>query len=151
MALTSLEMAQLAAEAAISRRARDVLILDLRELASFTDFFIIGSGTSDTQLQGIQDAIVERLKDEGATPWKREGSRQANWLVLDYVEIVVHLFLQDARSYYNLERLWGDAPQLPLPDVPESMIMDAEFDAELDDDWDDLDEYELDDFDSEEE
>ncbi len=142
MALTSLEMAELAAEAALGQRARDVIILDLREIASFTDFFVIGSGTSDTHLEGITEAIQDRLEEAAISPWKREGDRHANWLVLDYVDIVVHLFLQEARTYYNLERLWADAPRLPLPEIPESMITGPEFDVKLDEDWDDLDEYE---------
>jgi len=115
--LNSQQIAQLAAEAALSRRANDVVILDLRGIASFTDFFVICSGNSDTHLEGISNAILEKLEGNAVELWHREGSRNDNWLLLDYVDVVVHLFLREAREFYNLERLWADAPTVELPEA----------------------------------
>jgi ribosome-associated protein len=115
--LNSQQIAQLAAEAALSRRANDVVILDLRGIASFTDFFVICSGNSDTHLEGIFNAILEKLDENAVELWHREGGRHDNWLLLDYVDVVVHLFLREAREFYNLERLWADAPTVELPEV----------------------------------
>jgi ribosome-associated protein len=115
--LNSQQIAQLAAEAALSRRANDVVILDLQGIASFTDFFVICSGTSDAHLEGISNAILEKLKGNAVELWHQEGKRHDNWLLLDYVDVVVHLFLREAREFYNLERLWADAPTVDLPEV----------------------------------
>ena len=117
MELNSQQIAQLAAEAALSRRANDVVILDLRGIASFTDFFVICSGNSDTHLEGISNAILEKLEENAVGLWHREGSRHDNWILLDYVDVVVHLFLREAREFYNLERLWADAPTVELPEA----------------------------------
>lgn len=125
------QIAQLAAEAALSRRANDAVILDLRGIASFTDFFVICGGNSDTHLQGISNAITEKLEENAVELWHREGSRNDSWILLDYVDIVVHLFLREAREFYNLERLWADAPTVELP---EAVI-------EYDEEYDEYDEF----------
>ena len=134
MEVKSQQIAQLAAEAALSRRANDVVILNLQGIASFTDFFVICSGNSDTHLQGISNAILEKLKENAVELWHREGSRDDNWILLDYVDVVVHLFLREAREFYNLERLWADAPTVELP---EALIEDDEEYEEFDefDEW----------------
>ncbi|MFQ6039696.1 MAG: ribosome silencing factor [Candidatus Poribacteria bacterium] len=117
MELHSQQIAKLAAEAALSRRANDVVILDLRGIASFTDFFVICNGNSDTHLEGISNAILEKLEENAVELWHKEGSRNDNWILLDYVDVVVHLFLREAREFYNLERLWADAPTVELPEA----------------------------------
>ena len=129
MELNSRQIAQLVAEAALSRRANDVAILDLRGIASFTDFFVICSGNSDTHLEGISNAILEKLEENAVEIWHKEGNRSDNWILLDYVDVVVHLFLREAREFYNLERLWADAPTVELP---EALIDDDEEYEEFD-------------------
>ena len=137
----TLEIVQAAAATALSRRARDAVILDLRQLPSFTSFFVICSGISDTQVEGISDAVLDELKDNwNERPWHREGGRNADWILLDYVDFVVHIFLDEKREYYNLERLWGDAPQIEVPDV--EVITEYEEDEE---EYDELEDYEIDD------
>ena len=109
-------LAHAAAEAAASRRARNVTILDLRGLAAFTDFFVICTATSDTHAAGIADIVEESIEESGTKPWHREGSRGDRWMLLDYIDVVVHVFLADAREFYGLERLWADASPTVLED-----------------------------------
>ena len=112
----TLDMVKAAASAAMSRRAQDGVILDLRELDGFTDFFAIFSGTSDIQVEGISQAVREELENNWEQkPWHQEGARKADWILLDYVDFVVHVFLSERRAYYNLERLWAEAEQIELP------------------------------------
>lgn len=99
-------------EAARDKKALDLIILDLREMAAFTDYFIICSGSSAPQIQAISDEIEIRLKRVGKTPDHVEGYRQAQWILMDYSEFVVHIFSPDRRSHYNLERLWRGAGRL---------------------------------------
>ena len=112
----TLDMVKAAASAAISRRAQDGVILDLRELDGFTDFFAIFSGVSDIQVEGISQAVLEELESNWSQkPWHQEGARKADWILLDYVDFVVHVFLSERRAYYNLERLWAEAGRIELP------------------------------------
>lgn len=114
----TLDMVKAAATAAMSRRAQDGVILDLRQLDGFTDFFAIFSGTSDIQVEGISQAVLEELENNWAQkPWHQEGERKADWILLDYVDFVVHVFLSERRTYYNLERLWAEAEQIELPEL----------------------------------
>lgn len=141
MEKNTLEMVHAAAATALNRRASNAVILDLRQLPSFTNFFIICSGVSDTQVEGISDAVLDELKDNwNERPWHREGGRNADWVLLDYVDFVVHIFLEEKREYYNLERLWADAPQIEVPDV--EVITEYEEDEET---YDELEDYEFDD------
>lgn len=127
----TLDMVQAAAAAALSRKAHNTSILDLRAMAGFTDFFVICSGISDIQVEGISEAVLKSLKEEwDARPWHREGERKSDWILLDYVDFVVHIFLDEKREYYNLERLWGEAPTIEVPEVE----VEAEFD-EFDEDF----------------
>jgi ribosome-associated protein len=111
--LTSLpaEVAR-AAELILDRKGFDVAVLDLRGITSTTDFFIIASGRSDTHVSAIADNMVDELKKEGVRPVGVEGMRGGRWVLVDYVDFVVHVFHPDAREFYQLERLWGDAPLL---------------------------------------
>lgn len=114
----TLDIVKAAAAAGMNRRAQNGVILDLRELDSFTDFFVIFSGTSDIQVEGISEAILEELElNWDQRPWHREGERKADWILLDYVDFVVHVFLAERREYYNLERLWAEAERLELPEL----------------------------------
>ncbi|MDE0684044.1 MAG: ribosome silencing factor [Candidatus Poribacteria bacterium] len=114
----TLDMVKAAASAAMSRRAQDSVILDLRELDGFTDFFAIFSGVSDIQVEGISQAVLEELESNWSQkPWHQEGARKADWILLDYVDFVVHVFLSERRAYYNLERLWAEAGRIELPEL----------------------------------
>ena len=114
----TLEIVKAAASAAMSRRAQNGVILDLRELDCFTDFFAIFSGVSDIQVEGISQAVLEELETNWAQrPWHQEGERKADWILLDYVDFVVHVFLAERRTYYNLERLWAEAGRIDLPEL----------------------------------
>ena len=104
-----------ALHAASDKKALAPVVLDLRSIASFTDFFLITSGTNQRQVQAIADEIVERLKREGTRPARVEGYQTAEWVLVDYGDFVVHVFEDKARRFYDLERLWRDAAQLELP------------------------------------
>ena len=111
-------LAEAAAREAADRRGQDVVLLDLRGLTSATDYFVIVSGESDVQVRAIAARVEERLEREDVRPWHVEGVRNARWVLLDYVDFVVHVFHHDARRYYELERLWADAPIESFPDEP---------------------------------
>ncbi len=114
----TLKMVKAAAVAAMGRRAQNGVILDLRELGSFTDYFAIFSGISDIQVEGISEAVQDELEEHwGQRVWHREGARKADWVLLDYVDFVVHIFLEERRAYYNLERLWAEAVRIEIPEV----------------------------------
>lgn len=125
---STMDIVQAAIGAALSRRARDPVILDLRGLGSFTDFFAICSGTSDIQVEAISDAVLDELKEKwNVRPWHREGVHESDWVLLDYVDFVVHIFLDEKRKHFNLERLWIEAPTIEVPDI--EVKDDAEFGA----------------------
>ena len=102
-----------------NKKGFDVVLLDLRELTSFADFFVICSGDSDTQVKAIADEVDRGLRDEGIKCWHREGYQALSWVLLDYVDVVVHVFKKEAREFYSLEKLWGDAPVEKLTDPAE--------------------------------
>jgi ribosome-associated protein len=111
-----LALARRAAELAHEKKAEDLVLLDLRPLGAVTDFFLLASGHSETQVKAIADHILETLGREGVDPWHREGVENRRWILLDYVDVVVHVFHHETREYYLLERLWGDAGRIPLPE-----------------------------------
>jgi ribosome-associated protein len=104
-----------ALRAASDRKAVDIVVLDLREIASFTDYFIITSGTNVRQVQAIADAVVEQLKKQGTRAARIEGYNTAEWVLVDYGDFIVHVFEDKARHFYDLERLWRDAVRVALP------------------------------------
>lgn len=110
----SLALAQRAAQVAIDMRANDVVLLDLRGVTDMTDFFLVASGTSDTHARAIGEHIMAELKKEGSPAHHVEGLEQGRWVLLDFVDFVVHIFHPTLRNFYQLERLWGDAEQVPL-------------------------------------
>jgi ribosome-associated protein len=114
--LTSKELASKLAHLALTKKAEDIKILDLRKLTTITDFFVICTGGSDTQVKAIADAVMDGSKKLGERPWHREGMVNKSWVLLDYVEVVVHIFLNETRNFYGLEKLWGDAPVRALKD-----------------------------------
>ena len=108
--MTSHELARLCAELALSKKARDIDILDLREVSDMTDYFVICSGDSDTQVKAVTDAVTEGIKQRGQKVGRKEGYANLQWVLIDLFDVVIHVFQQRTREYYNLERLWGDAP-----------------------------------------
>ena len=95
---------------ASDKKAIEIRVLDVREIVGYTDFFVICSGNTDRQAKAIYEGIYEDLKHEGVLPRRVEGERQASWILMDYLDCVVHIFTPDARAYYRLEQLWGEAP-----------------------------------------
>jgi ribosome-associated protein len=93
-------------------KARRVVVLDLRGLNDATDYFVIASGTSDAHVRGIADSVMEKMGRKGVRTHHVEGLNTGRWVLLDYVDFVIHLFHPETRSFYQLERLWGDAPEL---------------------------------------
>lgn len=104
-----------AARAAVDKQAADLVLLDLKQVASFTDYFLLCTGFSLRQVQAISDAVEEELGRRGVHPAHVEGYQRGEWVLLDYVDFVVHVFSRQARSFYDVERLWRRAPRLPLP------------------------------------
>jgi ribosome-associated protein len=114
----SAELAERIAEIASDKKAIDIRVIDLRGIVSYTDFFVICSGNTERQAKAIHDGIYEELKKSGeidATrerllPRRTEGDREARWILMDYWDVIVHIFTPEAREYYRLEHLWGEAP-----------------------------------------
>lgn len=114
MPLTAAGKAQVSARAARDKKAQALLLLDLRAISGIADCFVVCSGTSSTHLRTIVEAIEAALKAEGHVVRHREGEAGSGWVLLDYGDVVVHVFLPETRAFYALERLWGDAPELPV-------------------------------------
>jgi len=105
----------LALHSASEKKAIDPVVLDLREIASFTDYFVIFSGANERQVQAISDEIYEQLKKAGEPAARVEGYKTAEWILLDFGDFVVHVFEQKARKFYDLERLWRESKRVTLP------------------------------------
>ncbi len=103
-----------------NKKGYDVKILDLTKLTAFADYFVICSADSNTQVKAVADEIDKELRDEGIKYWHKEGYKGLNWVLIDYVDVVVHIFKKDAREFYNLEKLWGDAPVKNIKDPQEA-------------------------------
>ena len=104
------------AQAALDRRTEDVVILDMRGLMTICDFFVVCNGRSRLHVEAIAEEIDEQLAREGAKPWHREGIPDSSWVISDFGDVVVHIFEPEARAFYNLEGLWGDAPRVEVPE-----------------------------------
>ncbi len=114
--MDSAQLAERAARIALEKKAHDVLILDLRNLTSAADRFVLCTGDSETQVKAIADHVAETLGQEDMKPWHVEGLEGRKWILLDFVDVVVHVFYGQTRSYYGLENLWGDAPATRIDD-----------------------------------
>jgi ribosome-associated protein len=112
---SSQEKAFLCARALLDRKAIDLVILEVKDLSSFTDYFLICSGNSDRQVQAIASHMEEKLGKEGIHPLGIEGKREGRWILLDYGDVVVHIFFHPVREFYDLERLWSEATRVELP------------------------------------
>jgi len=121
MTLSPERLAITCAAYAADRKAIDIVALDLREVAGYTDFFVICSGNTDRQAKAIHDAIHQGLKKQyGLLPRRVEGVSEARWVLMDYLDVVVHVFTPDTRDFYRLESLWGDVPRRDFD--PEALL-----------------------------
>jgi ribosome-associated protein len=114
--ISSLALARAAGRLALDKKAFDVKILKLKELSSVCDYYVIASGDADVQVRAIAREIYDGLVKKGYKPSDREGHREGNWVLLDYIDVVVHVFYEPTRRFYALEKLWGDAPVEELSD-----------------------------------
>lgn len=105
----------------LEKKAKDIVVLSVREISTFTDYFIICSGTSDRQVRAISSHIQESLKKAGLIPLGVEGEKEGKWILLDYDDVIVHVFLEAIRTFYDLERLWSEAPRIAVPDDTTSL------------------------------
>lgn len=115
--MNSKDLAGRITELIFNKKGYDVKVMDLKNVTSFADYFVICSADSDTQVKAIADEIDKELRDEGIKYWHKEGYIALNWVLIDYVDVVVHIFKKDARDFYKLERLWGDAPVEEVKDT----------------------------------
>lgn len=111
-----------ALDALDDRKAQQIAVLDLRGLSDATDYFVIASGTSDAHVRGLADLVIERLAAARQRPHHVEGLPAGRWALLDFVDFVVHVFHPETRAFYQLERLWSDAPRVKLPAAPERKV-----------------------------
>lgn len=112
--MPSLELAQLLSQAALDKKAENLVILDVKEISSFTDYFIIMSGRSTRHVQGLADAVDSAVSKKRITDGNTEGLQEGLWVLLDYADVVVHIFYKDVRDFYDLEGLWHDAPRVDV-------------------------------------
>ncbi|MCC6673867.1 MAG: ribosome silencing factor [Thermomicrobiales bacterium] len=109
---TSRELALRVADILAETPAANTVVLDIRELSSFADFFVICSGENERQLRAITEKLQEELREDGVRPQRLEGTPNSGWIVLDYNDVIVHVFDQELRDFYKMERLWAEAPRL---------------------------------------
>lgn len=115
--MRSSTLASRIARLALTKKAYDVVVMDLRDLTTMADFFVVCSSDSDIQARAIADAVDDGMREQGSGPWHRETG-SAQWILLDFVDVVLHIFHKNTRSFYNLEKLWGDAPTKKVEDKP---------------------------------
>jgi ribosome-associated protein len=123
--LNALETALLCAEGAESKKAFDILILDIRAFTVIADYFVICSGSNTTQVNAIADSIGHTLAQAGIRYSHIEGAADARWVLMDYGDVVVHVFDEETRTYYSLEKLWGEAPRIPAASRPRELLGSA--------------------------
>ena len=114
--MDSKKLALKLAQLALIKKAEDVKILDLRNLTTISDFFVICTAHSEPQVKAVANEILEGAKKEGELVWHKEGANMKQWFLLDFVDVVVHIFLKETRAFYSLEKLWGDAPVTDVSD-----------------------------------
>jgi ribosome-associated protein len=119
-------LAQRAAELAWEKKGNDIVILDVKKLTDVTDYFVIVSGESDLHVKALSDYMEEKLEAEDNKIWHREGYSNLNWVLLDYVDVVIHIFKDQTRQFYQLEKLWGDARIIRIEEDAKNRIVFAE-------------------------
>jgi ribosome-associated protein len=125
----SLKKVLAAVEAALEKKAYDLIVVEVEHLSSIADYFLIATGRSDVQVQAIARGIEERMDRESAHPISTEGFHHAHWVVLDYDDVVIHVFFEPAREFYRLERTWTDAREVVLPEPFRSQVRDLQLRA----------------------
>ncbi|HPZ43429.1 MAG TPA: ribosome silencing factor [Bacillota bacterium] len=115
MSLSPQALVNIAVQAAKDKKAEDITVLDIRKISIIADYFLICSGRSSTHVQAIVENIQEKLEEKNINALRREGFREGEWVLLDYGDVVIHVFQEAERQFYNLERLWGDAPVVGVP------------------------------------
>jgi ribosome-associated protein len=118
----TINLAKKIANKALEKKALDIKIFDLRKLTTVTDFFVIATGGSDTHVKAIANHVEEEMEKNGVRLWHKEGYKSLKWVLLDYVDVVVHIFQREAREFYGMERLWGDAKITEIKDKPTTII-----------------------------
>jgi ribosome-associated protein len=108
------ECVKIALDSTLAKKAEDILILDMRKLIKYADFFILASGDSELQVRAIADEVIGELKKKGIKVLNIEGYEEASWVLLDYGEMIVHIFLPKTRSFYDLEKLWAEAEKIKI-------------------------------------
>lgn len=116
--LTPAEIAGIAAKALDDKKARDVKVLKTAEQTVLADYFVICNGTSSTHIKALVDEVDKQLSEAGEPPIRREGLRSDIWVLMDFGSVIVHVFTDEARKFYNLERLWSDSAEVPLSSLP---------------------------------
>jgi len=114
---SALAMARVAAQAAADKQAKDILLVDVSDRLAITDVFVIVTGTNERQVGSIVDAIEEKMREAGWKPTRREGERDGRWVLLDFLDVVVHVQHSEERVFYALDRLWKDCPTIPFVDA----------------------------------
>jgi ribosome-associated protein len=122
-AISSWDKLLLLTRFALEKKARDLVVLEVRELTSIADYFIICSGSSDRQVQSIAQGIEENLSEAGHSPLSVEGANRGHWVLMDFSDVIVHIFYEPVREFYDLDGLWGHAPRVELPE-PYSTLVD---------------------------
>jgi ribosome-associated protein len=115
-------LALVAAQAAADKLARDIVLIDVSERLVITDVFVIASAPSERQVEAIVDEVELKLRQQGTKPVRREGEREGRWVLLDYVDVVVHVQHAEERTYYALERLWKDCPRVPFTEAQSATV-----------------------------
>jgi len=115
--LDALQKLKTALKVALDKKAENPVVIDLRELTTLADYFVVLSATSDTHARTIADEIKKKLKDKGILPLSVEGYENANWILIDYGDVIVHIFRPEFRELYNLESLWMDAPRIEISEL----------------------------------
>ncbi len=115
--MTSLETAKLAVKALIGKKGVDVKLIKIRDISSIADYFVIATGTSNTHVKALSDEVEFRLDNENIGVSHIEGHRSDSWILMDYIDVIVHIFSDEAREYYDLERLWEDGEEVDISDI----------------------------------
>ena len=115
--MTSLEQARKIVQVMDSKKAKDIRLIKIEGISSLGDYFVVASASNTTQVKAIADEVEDEMTKLGLGPNRVEGRQSAQWILMDYYDVMVHVFLDEARSFYNLERLWSDAPQLDISDL----------------------------------
>ena len=113
---TAKETAILCINAALEKKPKDIVIMSIRQISSFADYYILMTGSSDREVQAISSTIREKMKEKGILPLNVEGTAYGKWILLDYIDVIISIFHEPVRAFYDLERLWSDAPFMKIPD-----------------------------------